>query len=77
MKLKISLAQYNDTGSSASVESDEGGTLHVAEGMTYPAKRCCLSAAKKLRTLARRFEALAEEEKPYHGETHDRINKLN
>ena len=74
-KLKISLALYNGSGAIALAEDEDEKdiTVHVASWDKDPAA-CCKAAAEKLRDAADRFEKLATMKKPFHEETHNKIN---
>jgi hypothetical protein len=74
MKLKIWLAKYNGTGSTAHIENGDEDDLTIAGGSGTDAKKACLSAAKALRDAAARFDLLALEAEPYQQTTHRRIN---
>lgn len=73
MKLKISLARHN--GRSALARVEDGDEQDIAVADCASPKAACLKAAKALREAADRFELLAQESEPYHGKTHDRINR--
>ncbi len=73
MKLKISLARHNGRSALARVENDDELDIDIADCSTPRA--ACLKAAKALREAADRFDLLAQEPEPYHGKTHDRINR--
>lgn len=75
MKLTVSVARYNGTGSIAHVEDHEERSIEVAGNLTMTAEKTCLQAAKSLRAAADKFELLAKEAAPYNGNTHDKINK--
>lgn len=73
MPITVSLAKCNVEGFMASVNyDDEMESLTVALGSN--AKRTCTSAAKTLREMADRFDALAKEPEPCKVVTHERIN---
>lgn len=74
MKLTVSVAKYNGTGSIAHVEDHEERSIEVAGSLTMTAEKACLQAAKSLRAAADKFELLAKEAAPYNGNTHDKIN---
>lgn len=73
MKLKISLARCNGSSALARVEDGDERDIELADCATPRA--ACLKAANALREAADRFELLAQEPEPYHGKTHDRINR--
>ena len=73
MKLKISLARHNGSRALARVEDGDERDIELADCATP--KAACLKAAKALREAADRFDILAQESEPYHGKTHDRINR--
>lgn len=73
MKLKISLARHNGSSALARVENYDERDIDLADCATP--KAACLNAAKALRDAADRFDLLAQEPEPYHGKTHDRINR--
>lgn len=71
--ITVRLSVLNRSGFIASVENDdEMESLSIAEGNS--AKRTCANAAKKLRELADRFDALGDESEPCKMTTHSRIN---
>ena len=74
MKLKIWLAKYNGTGSTAHIETGDEYDIQVAGGQATSPRKACLAAAKALRDAAARFELLALETEPYHQRTHRRVN---
>ena len=74
MKLKIWLAKYNGTGSTAHIENGDEDDILVAGGSSTAPKKACFAAAKALRDAAERFELLALEAEPYHQTTHRKIN---
>ncbi len=65
----ISLALWNDRGSVASIENDEGSVEITSHRGSRDPKRICLRAAKILRELAAKFEKLAECKDPFKIET--------
>ena len=73
MNLKISLARHNGSSALARVEDSDERDIELADCATP--KAACLKAAKALREAADRFDLLAQEAEPYHGKTHDRINR--
>lgn len=73
--MKISCALYNGRGSSAQIESNDGDSIAIVEGINYSAKKACLLAAKRLRDLAEKFEMLAKEPNPYNYKVHSKINQ--
>lgn len=73
MKLKISLARHNSISALARVEDGDERDIELSDCATPRA--ACLKAAKALRDAADRFDLLAQEPEPYHGKTHDRINR--
>jgi len=71
--LNICLAKSSHTSCIASIDDDEElESIILAEHDTVGAT--CSEAAKRLRILADRFDALAKEAKPCHAETHKRLN---
>jgi hypothetical protein len=74
MNLTVCLSIVNHDAFGASIENDEEmESLNLAEGTN--AKRTCAAAAKRLRDLADRFDALAREPEPCKVTTHKRINR--
>ncbi len=74
MSLTISLAKCNVAGFIACAEYDEEmESITLALGNNP--KRTCAAAAKKLRNLADRFDALARDPEPCKVTTHKRINR--
>jgi hypothetical protein len=71
---QIVLYHFGD-GSSASIEYDDGESFCVAQGRSMGAKTACKKAAKQLRTLADKFDMLADENEPYQLEVQKRVNR--
>lgn len=57
----------------AMIEFEDGETCDIAVRRTP--KEACYLAAKRLRTLADRFEGLAGENEPFNEATHRRVNR--
>jgi hypothetical protein len=75
MKNYIRLSILNTRGSCAEVVNKDG---HVTLSESYTkgnAKERCAQAAKTLRELADRFDALAKELDPFNHKTQKRLNK--
>lgn len=77
MKLTISAAQFNDSGICISLENPDGNSLTIYQADDH---RNVLTATqeviKELTVVQSRLRELATAEKPFHQETHDRINNL-
>ena len=71
--MRISCALFNGRGSLAQIESHDGDSIAIVEGVNYSPRKACLLAAKRLRALADKFELLAEEKEPYNYRVHSRI----
>ncbi|MBI2307545.1 MAG: hypothetical protein HYU78_09595 [Rhodocyclales bacterium] len=73
--LKIHLSKnLGSGGATACIANEHEDEIYVAGGRTVSPKRACLNAAKRLREAAARFELLAKEGKPFHEDTHRKIN---
>lgn len=75
MKLNVSLSKNLSGGAIARVENGDDDSFDLTGPVVSP-KSACARAAKILRAAADRFDLLAYEERPYHDDTHRRINAM-
>lgn len=76
MKLNVTISVYNSTGAVASIEDSDGcNSIELAKTSAVDAKKVCTAAAKKLRDLALRFDALSKANDPFKVTTQDVYNK--
>jgi hypothetical protein len=76
MKVNICLSLLNNSDAQASLTGDEMGNVDICTiRNSRDAKRLCTAAARKLRSLANRFEALSDEPEPFKEVTQDRVNR--
>ena len=70
--MKIGLAEYNDIRALAFLETPND-TVEVC--LARNPKTACAGAARVLRRMADKFDALAKEEDPFHTQTQSRVNR--
>lgn len=75
-RLKAVLSIYNDCGFCADIEDADSFSFRIATKPKSSAKATCIAAAVQLETLARRFRALAETERPTLCDTQAKINRI-
>lgn len=78
MTIKVGLLKSVDNGCWAVLEShdcDSYESMTIAGSRNTTIGTACRNAAKRLRLMAHRFEALANEKDPYQRVTQTKINK--
>jgi hypothetical protein len=71
----IHLSKLNDAGATATIEQGAATVDIVVEWRKRRPKTICRLAAKRLRAMADKFDALAESAEPFKSETQRLINQ--
>lgn len=78
MALKVKLLKATEGGCWAQLESQDqeySESMVIAGSRNTSINKVCKTAATRLRTMALRFEALANEKEPYQVVTQKKINR--
>lgn len=74
--VKIRLSLLNSDSSCADITNEDGDSVQLVSIKSKNARVICRKAAEKLRKLALKFEALADDEEPFKVITQKRVNRM-